>query len=408
MAKSHKWTFKSRFRANAYGWKGSSLASKRLKEAVSEIKKVTKSDPVLAAEGAVALMERIWPALEHVDGSSGALGNAVHRTLNALIPVLIGAPAEMKTRQKWTCRLYQAVCDDGVEYLMPVEERWGEICGFPELANEWADRMEPLVRDAWTDEQPGRWVVGATLCLSCLLQTERFDEVEELLTLRSHRFWHFDKFGAEALARQGKVDEAIGFAEECRDDRYDDIQITEFCERMLIEAGRCDEAYRRFALDAVCATTNLTIFRKIVQKYSDRDPRQILVDLVEHHGNPGKWFAAAKNSGFLDLATEFASDLGAEPATLIRAARDFVEAEPRFAVELSLLAMQHLLAGRGYDPTTLDILQAHDRLMTAAANMGHTDQARAAVEVLVVRGASPGRKAMLEALSAQHRRQQQA
>jgi len=43
MAKSHKWTFKSRFRANAYGWKGSSLASKRLKEAVSEIKKVAES-----------------------------------------------------------------------------------------------------------------------------------------------------------------------------------------------------------------------------------------------------------------------------------------------------------------------------------------------------------------------------
>ena len=29
---AHKWTFKSRFRANAYGWKGTALASKRLKE----------------------------------------------------------------------------------------------------------------------------------------------------------------------------------------------------------------------------------------------------------------------------------------------------------------------------------------------------------------------------------------
>jgi len=39
MVKTHKWTFKSRFRTNAYGWKGTTLASKRLKEAVSEIKK---------------------------------------------------------------------------------------------------------------------------------------------------------------------------------------------------------------------------------------------------------------------------------------------------------------------------------------------------------------------------------
>jgi hypothetical protein len=80
---AHKWTFKSRFRANAYGWKGTALATKRLKEAVSEIKKVAKSDPVTAADGAVGLMERIWPALQGIDSSSGSLGNAVnaHRHL---------------------------------------------------------------------------------------------------------------------------------------------------------------------------------------------------------------------------------------------------------------------------------------------------------------------------------------
>ena len=74
---AHKWTFKARFRANAYGWKGTALATKRLKEAVSEIKKVAKSDPIAAADGAVSLMERICPALQGIDGSSGALGNAV-------------------------------------------------------------------------------------------------------------------------------------------------------------------------------------------------------------------------------------------------------------------------------------------------------------------------------------------
>jgi hypothetical protein len=404
MAKSHKWTFKSRFRANAYSWNGTSLASKRLKEAVSEIKKVAKSDSVLAAEGTVGLMERIWPALEHIDSSSGALGNAVNRTLHTLIPVLIGASADKKTRRKWTDRLYQAVCDDGVEYLAPVEEHWGEICGFPELANEWADRMALLVRDTWTNEQPGSWVVGATLCLSCLLETWRFDELAELLLLRSHRFWHFDKFGAEALARQGKVDEAIEFAEECHDDRYDDAQVIEYCERALLEADRSDEAYRRYGLDAARVTTNLAVFRKMVQKYPGHDPRQILVDLVERHGPPGKWFAAAKTAGYLDLATEFANDFGAEPATLIRAARDFAEKEPIFSANVALCAIRHLLYGRGYEPTTLDILHAYDHLMTAAASMGQTDQARAAVEMLIARDASPGAEAMLEALSARHHR----
>ena len=120
---AHKWTFKSRFRANAYGWKGTALASKRLKEAVSEIKKVAKSDPVTAADGAVGLMERIWPALQGIDGSSGALGSAVNRTLDGLIPFVIDAPADAKIRSKWLERLYEAVQEDGVDYLSPVEDQ---------------------------------------------------------------------------------------------------------------------------------------------------------------------------------------------------------------------------------------------------------------------------------------------
>ena len=119
----HKWAFKSRFRAHAYGWRGSALASKRLKEAVGEIKAVTKSDRVLAGEGTVSLMERLWPALEDIDTSSGALGSVVHHTLDDLIPILISAPADMETRCSWLERLFQAVIDDGVQYLAPVEGR---------------------------------------------------------------------------------------------------------------------------------------------------------------------------------------------------------------------------------------------------------------------------------------------
>jgi hypothetical protein len=74
MAASYKWQFKSKFRANAYGWRGSKLAITRLKEAVKEIRTVAKADPVAAGDGCVALMERLWPALQHIDTSSGALG----------------------------------------------------------------------------------------------------------------------------------------------------------------------------------------------------------------------------------------------------------------------------------------------------------------------------------------------
>jgi hypothetical protein len=74
MVVGRKWQFKARYRANAYGWRGTSLAVSRLKEAVSEIKAVAKSDPVAAGDGVVSLMERIWPAFQDIDTSSGVPG----------------------------------------------------------------------------------------------------------------------------------------------------------------------------------------------------------------------------------------------------------------------------------------------------------------------------------------------
>ena len=100
MAK-HKWKFKSHFRREAYGWKGTALASKRMREAVSEIKKVTKADSSLAGEGVIELFCRLYPAMMFIDSSSGALGNAIDKTIQALIHVLIKADWDMDTRGKW-------------------------------------------------------------------------------------------------------------------------------------------------------------------------------------------------------------------------------------------------------------------------------------------------------------------
>ena len=67
-AQPHKWAFKPHFRRHAFGWR-SQPAIQRVKEAVAEIKKVVRTDAVLAAEGAVALIERLAPALENIDSS---------------------------------------------------------------------------------------------------------------------------------------------------------------------------------------------------------------------------------------------------------------------------------------------------------------------------------------------------
>lgn len=148
-----KWEFKTKFRARAYGWRGSRLAINRLKEATSEIKAAAKSDPVAAGGGAVSLMQRIWPAFQDIDTSSGALGTAVARTLAELIPIVIDAPADHATRSKWLERLFEAVQNDGVEYLAPVEDRWGEIGRYPDLSTNmrtalsgWFDAPGPITQ----------------------------------------------------------------------------------------------------------------------------------------------------------------------------------------------------------------------------------------------------------------------
>ena len=161
MAKGYAWQFKSSIRANAFGWHGGRLASTRLKEAVSEIKKVGKSDPIAAADGAVTLIERLWPALQGVDDSSGALGSAVRRSLDALIPLVVSSSADSNTRREWMERLYEAVCEDGVDYLAPVEEKWGALCASSDLAGEWVDRLLPLVRRTWSSSEPGGWAKAA-------------------------------------------------------------------------------------------------------------------------------------------------------------------------------------------------------------------------------------------------------
>lgn len=63
---THKWQFAPRFKRNAYGWK-SDTPILRSKEALAEIKGMSKKEPVAAAEGAVLFLEKQSPGIEHVD-----------------------------------------------------------------------------------------------------------------------------------------------------------------------------------------------------------------------------------------------------------------------------------------------------------------------------------------------------
>src|SRR5260370_8300603 len=133
----------------------------------------------------------------------GALGGAIRRTLAELIPILISGPADVATRRAWLERLFQAVMDDGVQYLAPVEDRWGEIAVYPELMEEYTERLRGMIQRVWVDEPPGGHVIGTTVCLSCLLETGRYGDLIELLGGARVRWCHWHPSRAEALATRG-------------------------------------------------------------------------------------------------------------------------------------------------------------------------------------------------------------
>lgn len=383
MTIKHKWMFKARLRSHAFGWRGSRLACQRLKEAVSEIKKVARTDPVTASDGVVSLMERIWPAFQDIDTSSGALGGAVYWAQQEVLPIAISSPADRKTRDRWLERLWQAIEEDGVDYLSPVGDRWGELCGSLEIASRWADRFLSLLRLAWSDPRPGGYVRGTNICLSSLLAAGRHQELLEVLALRRYPYWHDREFGVQALLAEGRVDEALAYAEASRGLNQPDGAIDATCEKILLDLGRVDEAYAKYGLTASRASTGLATFRMIAKKYPGRDPKQFLLDLADSSGESGLWFAAAKDAGFLDLALRFASAGRTDVRTLIRASRDLLGKDARFSLQVGRLAIRRLLDGYGYELTGLDVISAYRHFMAAAQTLGVAAAARADVLAMV-------------------------
>lgn len=305
-----------------------------------------------------------------------------------LLPIAIEAPADRKTRDKWLDRLWRAIEEDGVSYLAPVEDRWGDLCRTPQVASYWADQIIGLLRTAWSDPRPGNYVRGTSVCLSSLLAAGRHQELLEVLALERFPFWHDRKFGVQALLSEGRTDDALASAEASRGLNQPDPAIDAACEKILLDTGRTDEAYEKYALTANGSSTGLATFRAIVRKYPGRDPKGILLDLATSSGEPGRWFAAAKDAGFLDLAMRFANEGRTDPRTLSRAARDLVQKDARFSLQVGRLAIQRILEGYGYELIGADVIDAYKHFMAAALTLGVVAQARA--DVLVLATKQPG------------------
>jgi len=387
----HTWEFKARFRRGAFGWK-SAPAITRIRQAVAEIKKAARKDPLLAGEGAVAFLERISPALEHVDSSSGAIGTSVNSAMAQLVPVIASAPADAKTRDLWLERLWDAYQADDIPYIESLGDSWGELCAAKDTASTWADRLIDIVKMAWSPDPDLRgFFKGTTNCLSALAKAERYDDVLSLLALAPHKMWHYRRYGVEALSVKGKTAEAIRYAEEGRGLNDSPVAIARACEEVLLSSGLVDEAYRRYGLVANQRGTYLATFRAVSKKYPHKAASEILADLVQTTpGDEGKWFAAAKEAGLYDEAVALASCTPCDPKTLARAARDFAQKQPAFAASAGLLAIHWLVQGYGYEITGADVWEAYRSTLAAADQLGSTADVKARIREMMLAEGGPG------------------
>lgn len=343
----------------------------------------------------MAFLERVSPALEHVDGSSGSIGTAVNHAIDELVLLLASAPADAKTRDAWLERLYDAYQADGIPYIERLGDHWGALCASKEVASAWADRLIDSVMVAWNPDPKARgFFKGATNCLSALVAAERYDDVLALLERCPYKMWHYRQYGVKALAAQGKKAEAIRYAEEGRGRNDNPVPIARVCEEVLLSSGLVDEAYRRYGLVANQGGTYLATFRAVAKKYPHKAAGEILEDLVSTTpGDEGKWFAAAKEAGLYDEALALARRTPCDPKTLTRAARDHAEEQPAFACGAGLLALAWLAQGYGYDITSADVWDAYRATMGVGERGGPevAAQVKSAIRAAVLAGGEGGR-----------------
>ena len=373
MATSHRWAFRASFRRRAFGWSGTRKAIERLNEAVSEIERMARTDPALAGEGAVLLLEKFSPAVSDIDSSSGALGNATAAAVEKMAPLIAAAPVPLRVREKWLERLLDAIQEDDPPYIESLGEHWGALCADPTLASHWADQLLPLMHHVMADRRNGTYAYAksGTLCYSALFHAGRFDELLAVLALDPKPFWHDQQWAARALAARGDVDGAVNLMEGLRSRHAPDMALSAVAEQVLLDAGRVDEAYARYGVKATSANTNIATYRAIAKRYPGIDPNRILGDLIASTpGEEGKWFATVKTLKQYDLAIGLAQRAPVDPKTLVRASRDHVKSRPAFALEVALAALQWMASGVGYELTGADVCGARDHALAAAETLG--------------------------------------
>ena len=96
-------------------------------------------------------LQKLSPAIEQVDSSSGSIGAAVHHAVGALVPIIADAPTDQPTRDAWLERLWDAYQEDRVPYIESLGDHWGELCASPEVASRMRTRSASSISSMSTN-----------------------------------------------------------------------------------------------------------------------------------------------------------------------------------------------------------------------------------------------------------------
>jgi hypothetical protein len=343
-----------------------------LHRAIGELRRVARRDPGRAVAGGLECLERIPAAVEPVEDPLGSVAAEVVRAVDAIVPLLGAVVEDVDARLG---RLWAALRADGQGRLARLGEHWGALCGAAERARAWALRLRPLL----AGEAPGSAV--AVACLASHVAAGMFSETLALLGERPVEVWPERQFGVLALAAGGEVDAALAYAAASNPlGHRHEREIAAVCERVLLAAGRRDEAYLRFAFVAHARQNCLQTFKGLARAYPEVARSRLLADLIAaSDGHEGRWFATACALRFHELAAELATRSPSDPRTLCRHAQERLDVDPEFARAVALAALKWIAAGHGVEISGDDVFVAYDLVRAAGERLGAAERTRGQV-----------------------------
>lgn len=371
------WAFLSQLDPRKTAGQPARVVVGHLHRAIGELRRVTRRDPARAVEGGVVCLERIPAAVEPVEDPLGSVAAEVVRTIDAVVPLLAAAPEDgVDARLERLWALLQA---DALARLGRLGEHWGALCRGPERARAWALRLSPALAG-----EPAGSAVGVA-CLSSHVAAGMLPETLALLAERPVDVWPERQFGVLALATRGEVDAALTYAVASNPlGHRHDREIAAVCERVLLAAGRRDEAYGRFAFAAHARQNCLQTFKGLSRVYPEVAPSQLLADLLAASaGHEGRWFATACALRFHELAAELATRSPSDPRTLCRHGQDRLDADPEFARAVALAALKWIAAGHGVEISGDDVFLAYDLACAAGERLGAAERTRGQVAAVL-------------------------